>query len=96
MPLLDDDVSEAVGSVSNSMSSAERAAARRRKQKATLNDRLLAEISEVESDLYRAGKVRAADIPVQKVRFTHFYCLDFMPSSMERKRGYFLEYSVLS
>jgi len=49
------------------MSSTERAAARRRKQKASLNDRLLAEISEVESDLYRAGKVRAADIPVQEV-----------------------------
>ena len=50
------------------MSSADRAAARRRKQKAGLNDRLQAEISEIESDLYRAGKVREADIPVQEVK----------------------------
>lgn len=57
-----------MGGAPSAMSSADRSAARRRKQKAGLNDRLQAEISEIESDLYRAGKVREADIPVQEVK----------------------------
>lgn len=50
-----------------SSSRVDRAAARRRRQKAGLNDRLLAEINEIESGLYQQGKVREVDIPVQEV-----------------------------